>query len=168
MAEFRRNRGPGRKPRKRAGAVKVLASELATARHNLGALLNISSDCPAALKGPISDAELKRSLPSADQIALAEMGLPQKHEYLMVLRTVAQRMFAGIAPRIVWKAARKMEDHLEPGDTRLIVEYLKGMGFLEPSTPLTDEEREKKMKKHAEYERMTLADLKKQVLEGRA
>lgn len=166
MAEFRRNRGR-KSPRKRGGAVKVLASELAQTRHNLGSLFEMAADCPEAMKGPISDVELKRSLPTADQIVLAEMSLPRKHEYLMVMRTIGQRALASLAPRIVWKAARKMEDHLEPGDTRLIVEYLKGMGFFEPSTPMTDDEREKKMKKHADYERMTLDDLKKQVLEGR-
>lgn len=148
--------------------MKVLASKLATARHDLGALLEVAADCPAALKGPISDVELKRSLPACDEIALAEMTLPRKHEYLMILRTVSERMFSAIAPRVIWKAARKIEDHLEPGDTRLIVEYLKGKGYLEPSTPMTDDEREKKMKKHADYERMTLEDLKKQVLSGRS
>ena len=108
--------------------------------------------------------ESVRQLPSADQIVMAEMTLPNQHQYLLVMRTVAQRALAAIAPRVVWKLAKKIEDHNEPGDTRLIAEYLKGVGLLEPSTPQTDEEREAKMARHATLEKRTLADLKALVL----
>lgn len=166
MANFRRNRGSSSPSRKRQ-AVKVLASEVAATRAQLSALLTMSKDCPAALAGPIKDVELKRQLPSADAIVMSEMTLPNQHAYLMVLRTMAQRMMAAMAPRVIWKLAKKMEDHKEPGDTRLIAEYLKGMGFLEPGTPLNDDEREAKMKKHAEFETMTLEQLKAAVAAGR-
>lgn len=167
MAEFRRNRGSSPKKRRSVKELKVLASDVAQTRQSVTALMTMSKDCPAALKGPLNDVELQRSLPTCDQIVLAEMTLPQQHSYLMVLRTIGQRALAAMAPRAVWKMARKIEDHLEPGDTRLLVEYLKGMGFLEPSTPLNDDEREAKMRKHADFEKMALEDLKSQVLEGR-
>lgn len=162
MAEFRRNRG---KRAAKAKAVKVLASEVAVTRHNVAALLSMAKDCPAALKGPISDAELQRMLPTADAIVMAEMTLPNKHDYLMILRTMAQRAMTAIAPRAVWKMARKIEDHLEPGDTRLLVEYLKGLGFFEPAAPTTEAEREEKMAKQARFEKMSLEELKKQLQE---
>lgn len=160
MPEFRRNRGG---KRKKARSVKVLASEVAGTQRNLAALLAMSKDCPPD-KLQAGVVEAARQLPSADAIVMAEMTLPNQHAYLLVMRTIAQRAMAAIAPRVVWKLARKIEDHQEPGDTRLIAEYLKGTGLLEPSTPQTDEEREAKMVRHAKLEKRTLADLKAMVL----
>lgn len=162
MAEFRRNRG---KRAAKAKAVKVLASDVAQTRQSVAQLMEMARDCPDALKGPITDVELKRMLPTADAIVMAEMTLPNKHDYLMILRTMAQRAMTAMAPRAVWKMARKIEDHLEPGDTRLLVEYLKGLGFFEPAAPTTDAEREEKMARHAKYEKMSLEDLKRQLQE---
>lgn len=164
MAEFRRNRG---KRAAKAKAVKVLASEVALTRESVAALMQMSKDCPAALKGRLDDVELQRSLPTADAIVMAEMTLPNQHDYLMILRTMAQRAMTAMAPRAVWKMARKLENHLEPGDTRLLVEYLKGLGFFEPSAPQTDEERERKMQKHAQLEKTSLEELKRQLQEDK-
>ena len=157
-----------RRARKEATKIKVLASDVARSRSDLASLLVMSKDCPVAMQGPIQDIELERSMPMADEIVMAEMTLPQKHDYLMIMRTTAQRALAAMAPRAVWKMAKKIEDETEPGNVRLLVEYLRGMGFFEPSTPLTDEERERKMAKHAEYEKMALEDLKAAVLGGRS
>lgn len=162
MAEFRRNRG---KRAAKAKAVKVLASEVAVTRQNVAALLEMAKDCPDALKGPLTDKELQRMLPTADAIVMAEMTLPNKHDYLMILRTMAQRAMTAMAPRAVWKMAKKIENHLEPGDTRLLVEYLKGLGFFEPAAPTTDTEREEKMARHAKLEKTSLEELKRQLQE---
>lgn len=155
------------RPRRRHGpkAVRVLASQVAKDRASVHALLALSRDCPDAMKGPINDVELRRSLPSADKIALAELTLPNQHNYLMILRTMSQRMLAAIGPRVVYKFARKVEDHLEPGDTRLIHDYLVGQGFFEPAAPMTEDERTAKMKKQARFEQMTLSDLMSKVLD---
>lgn len=105
-------------------------------------------------------------LPQATDIAMAELTIPQKHEYLLVTRTMAQRMLTAMFPRVVYKFAQKIENHREPGDSKLILEYLKGMGGFEPSAPMTEGERKQKMQDNAVFEQMTLEDLKQKAMES--
>lgn len=138
--------------------VKIVATEAAETRRRLDELVALTQGAPSA--------DVQLELPSADKLVTSEMSLAQQHERLMIYRTIAQRAIYAMAPRLVWKLAKKIEDHTEPGDTRLIVETLKGLGLLEPSAPLSDTEREKKLKRQSELEQMSVEDMKRRLLEG--
>lgn len=165
MAEFRRNRGRQTYGAKR---VKVMASKVAAVRRETNELFELAKLIPEALAGELKDKEKQIELFPAHEVGLSELALPNDFVRLMARRTIAQRMMVAALPKLVYNALRKAEDHLFPGDTRLIVEMLKGSGILEPSLPMTDDEREAKMKKHADFEKKSVEELKAMVLAGRA
>lgn len=141
-------------------AIRAEMKALQETQRMLAGVTDATADVPDALGAA------PQGLPTATEIAMAELTLPQKHEYLLVLRTMAQRMLTAMFPRVVYKFAQKVENHREPGDSKLILEYLKGMGGFEPSAPMTENERKRKMSENAEFEQLTLEDLKARAQES--
>lgn len=169
MAEFRRNRAakPKLPTKKRERAAKALAKRVESTRGNVLKMLELFKGTPHLTGAVVEDVMIQMKMHTCEDAVVAQMALPQRHEILLVQNMMAQRSLASMDLPAVWKMARKIDDHMEPGDTRLLVEFLKGRGLLVPSTPLNDDEREAKMKKRADFEKMTLEALKNEVLEGR-
>jgi hypothetical protein len=66
-------------------------------------------------------------------------------ETVFILWTKARKSFMAAGPAVIDMFLAKMENEKLPYSERLLVESMKGMGFLVPSTPVDDTARAKQM-----------------------
>lgn len=155
--EFRRRYDRMRVPKKRR--LKVLLSDLVAKRAALQSVLDMGALAPDDPRAVNFDREARTFLPTISDAALLGLSLPVQFEAVMMMRARADQMLDYAQGLVTLRALQKMEDHTTPGDTRLIVEFMKGRGLFQPSKRVSDEQRQRRVARAQALEGKTMEEL---------
>jgi hypothetical protein len=139
--------------------MRVLLSSLVEQRRQLHAVLAMGALAPEDPTAVLMDKEIRAFLPSITDAALIGLATPVRYEAIALMRARAEQMLDYASGVVSFQALRKMQDHTTPGDTRLIVEFMKGRGLFSPSKHVSDQQRMRKVKRNEKLEKMSLAEL---------
>lgn len=162
-------------PAARPGFRPVSVAELRETRRlqvGLLALAERTTDADLENLGikPEEVAEMRRSLeatdraiPSARNLVLGTFTGALDATLVLSAYAKAQRAIHALAPLVVLRVAEKIDNDQAPGNTRLLLELLKGLGLLAPAEPVAPSKRVTLL--DLDHERKKpVADLKREVL----
>lgn len=143
----------------------VPLAELQNLQRHLNAFVKI--DGVDGVVTPELRAELmpfaQMELPSAKRLAQAAMAGAIETEAVLSAWNRARKGLYAMAPRLVELVAAKAENSTAPGDTRVLLALLEGMGLTQQGLPVSAKQRESQLKR-ADLRAMPDADLDRLLL----
>lgn len=152
-------------------SASLLVKQMRDAQRQAGALVRLiktSTDFTEEQRAAITN-DLKvfvdAEIPSARALYRASLAGGLETETIYLLWRRAKQSFMACGPAVIDMFLAKMENEKLPHSERLLVEAMKGMGFLVPSAPVDDAKRKDEITV-SEVKKMSDKELREQLESG--